>query len=166
MTNPYSPPPSFEPRMATDNRFYRGGFPRVALIALVIGTTVGLGLVTTVERGWSWGGLETAMIFGLPALGWMAAYFVVMLQVQSKQLSWRMRCFLALFYAFFSYILYVPVCSLCAGATTTVLGTNDYLPTSSGIIVSSAFAFLVLLLTFAFGIHVRMRPTEEPRGRE
>ena len=159
MTNPYSPPNVDEPIEPDVNRpFYRGGFLRIGLLGIGIGVAVGVTLVAAADWHWSFVVADYVVMFVAPAIGWVLAYGLLMLQVQRVQLKWRTMVLFTLLYSFVSYVLYVPVCAVTAGATMNVWGTRDHLPGPPGIIFGSTVAFLLLLLTFAAGIRANLKP--------
>lgn len=151
MTNPYDPPVTeFAPPANAKNRsFFIGGFSLVTFLALVIGAGVGV-LITSVDTIGS-------AVWGVPALGWFVALAVLVSIIRNSRFSTKRGLLVALGLGFPAYILYVPVCTVSSMLTQVWIPSKDYGPAPTGVILGSAFAFLVILLSIAAILRVYYR---------
>jgi hypothetical protein len=157
MTNPYQAPAGTndisqkrEKRPST----YRGGLKAVALLAIGAGLVVGVILTQGVRPRF---GFYVAMgvTFGVPLVAWLATFVLLLRLIKGVDVSGSRLFLTAIGLSIPAYILYVPVCSLTSLATSSLVGKRHHgpepniEPAAAMVMLSSAFAFLMILMAFA-----------------
>ena len=95
--------------------------------------------------------------FLLPALGWFAATSILIFLIRDSKLTVDGKLLFALLLPIPAYILYVPVCVVSSICTFPFLGQIEYGPSTSGHVVASAFAFLLVLMLIAAIVRKKYR---------
>lgn len=152
MINPYDPPTTdtSQPVSARKRSFFLGGFGLVTLLALLIGGGVGMLLSSP----------NTSIpfyVWGVPAVGWFVALAILICIMRSSRFSAVGDLLLALALVVPAYILYVPVCTVSSMLTQGWIPSKDYGPAPTGIVIGSAFAFTVILLSIAAILRISFR---------
>lgn len=159
MPNPYQPPSSrTETPLKEDVRrgTYAGGFWAVAGLALVAGVVIGI-LLLRPET------VSPVYPFGVPFIVLFAAFVTLTLMLRGVPMSWGARLLTALGLTLPAYILFVPVCTVSSMFTTPLVGSEQYGPKPAGVVIGSAVAALLILLSFAALLRLNYRSLQSPK---